>query len=275
MNQQSDQTPSVLCFSSLDPTGGSGIQADIETLASIGCHCCPVLTVLTAQDTVDEKDHEPIPNTLIVEQARAVLEDMPIKAVKIGPMGSVETVEAIHTLLTDYPELPVVLDPGFQALQTDEPIRQHIIQAVNTLLLPLASIATPNMEEARLLASDADTLEACVNSIMESGCEYVLVTGTQEKSPQVTHRMWGKRQEVIQLSCQRLPYQYHGSGCTLSSAIAGYLAHGTDMATAVRNAQTFTWQTLKHAQRLGMGQLIPQRLFWVDNQGRPIGDGSN
>ena len=111
MSEVVNSIPVVLTLSGSDPSGGAGIQADIESLASHGCHCAPVITVITVQDTQDVKSYAPLDGTLIMEQARAVLEDMPVAAIKIGLLGSTDAVEAIHGVLQDYPDIPVILDP--------------------------------------------------------------------------------------------------------------------------------------------------------------------
>ena len=155
------QIPVVMCFAGLDSTGGAGLQADIEAVASMGCHAAPVVTALTVQDTQRVIDYTPVDATVLIAQARAVLEDMPIAAIKIGMLGDVHIIEALHTLLTDYPDIPVILDPvlaggGGGSLSTPE-----IIDATNHLLLPQVTVLTPNSIEARILAPESDTLEAC------------------------------------------------------------------------------------------------------------------
>ena len=107
----SEDTPVVMCFSGHDPTGGAGIHADIETIGSLGAYATSVITTLTIQDTQDVQGYIPIDEATIAEQARAVLEDMPVAAFKIGMVGSAEAVEAIHAVLQDYPDVPVILDP--------------------------------------------------------------------------------------------------------------------------------------------------------------------
>ena len=265
MNTELSNTPIVLCFSGLDPSGGAGIQADIETLASLGCHCAPVVTALTAQDSQNVKDVEAVYANFLVEQARAVFEDYSISAIKIGMLGSVEAVEAIHTLLMDYPDIPVVLDPVLAAGGGGTLSSSTVADAIINLLVPLCTIITPNSHEARALSKEADSLEACAHCLMEQGAKHVLITGTHENTQKVIHKLWGHGQAIGNFECERLPNEYHGSGCTLASAIAAYLAHGTDISTAVRSAQTFTLESLKYAQRLGMGQLIPRRLFWTES----------
>jgi len=254
--------PVVMTFAGNDPTGGAGIQADIETLASIGCHAAPVITANTIQDTHDVIDYEPVDTGLLIAQARAVLEDMPVAAFKIGLIGSVANVEAIHTLLKDYPDRPVVLDPVLSSNAGSELSDEAIRDAMVTLLLPLTKVVTPNSVEARILAPEGDTLDACAQQLLSLECEYVLITGTHENTPEVINTLYANQQRLESFRWERLPGSYHGSGCTLSSAIAGLLAQGIDPFNAVHEAQEYTWESLKHGYRPGMGQLIPDRLYW-------------
>ncbi|AUM13919.1 bifunctional hydroxymethylpyrimidine kinase/phosphomethylpyrimidine kinase [Ketobacter alkanivorans] len=257
--------PIVMVFAGHDPCGGAGIQADIETLTSLGCHPCTIITALTAQDTSTVKDFIPADATFLVEQARAVLEDMPVAAFKIGMTASVEIIEAIHTLLQDYPEVPVVFDPVMAAGGGGTLARENLIDAFHDLLMPCTSVVTPNTLEAKALCSDADSLDACAQQLMAQGTEYVLITGGHEGSPNIVNRLWGHRQFLEEYQQKRLPGEFHGTGCTLASSIAGYLAHGASMASAVRDAQAYTAKAVAHARRLGMGQLIPDRLSWSAN----------
>jgi hydroxymethylpyrimidine/phosphomethylpyrimidine kinase len=259
----SQQIPVVMCFAGLDSTGGAGLQADIEAVASMGCHAAPVVTALTVQDTQRVIDYTPVEATLLIAQARAVLEDMPVATIKIGMLGDVRVIEAIHTLLTDYPDIPVVLDPvlaggGGGNLSTPE-----IIDALSQLLLPQVTVLTPNSIEARALAPECDTLEACGQGLLDKGCEFVLLTGTHEDAEHVENRLFGNRRLLETFTWERLPNNYHGSGCTLAAAIAGLLAQGLEPFTAVHEAQEYTWEALRHGYRVGMGQLLPNRLFWA------------
>lgn len=256
--------PIVMVLAGHDPTGGAGIQADIEALTSLGCHPCTVITALTAQDTQNVKDFQPVPATFLIEQARAVLEDMPVAAFKIGMTASVEIVEAIHTLLRDYPTLPVILDPVLAGGGGGSLARGHLVDALMDLLVPQTTVITPNSVEARRLCEDADSLEACAQQLMAQGAEYVFITGGHESSPDIVNRLWGHRQFISEYCQPRLPGEFHGTGCTLASAVAGYLAHGAAVPTAVRDAQAYTARTVAHARRLGMGQLIPNRLAWCN-----------
>ena len=255
--------PVVLILAGNDPTGGAGIQADIEAIASMGAHAAPVITTLTVQDTLNVMRLDPVDSTVVIEQARAILEDMPVAAIKIGLTATLENIEAIHTLLHDYPDIPVVCDPILRAGGGSPLTNEEMQIAMRELLFPYTTVLTPNSEEARTLSHEADTLDACAQELLDSGCELVLITGTHENSETVDNRLYGNHRLLETFSWERLPHSYHGSGCTLASAIAGLLAQGLEPFTAIHEAQEYTWETLKHGYRLGMGQYHPNRLFWA------------
>ena len=252
-----------MCFSGLDSTGGAGMQADIEAIASMGCHAAPVVTALTVQDTQQVIDYTPVEANILIAQARAVLEDIPVAAIKIGMLGDVSVIEAIHTLLTDYPNIPVVLDPVLVGGGGGELSNEPVIDAIIRLLLPQTTVLTPNSPEARTLAPEADTLDACGQDLLDKGCEFVLLTGTHEEAEHVENRLYGNRRLLDTFTWERLPHSYHGSGCTLAAAIAGLLAQGLEPFTAIHEAQEYTWEALRNGYRVGMGQLLPNRLFWA------------
>lgn len=252
-----------MAFAGNDPTGGAGLQADIEAITSQGCHPAPVITAVTVQDTRDVMGFQAVDGELVMEQARAVLEDMPVAAIKIGMVGNATVAESIHALLVDYPHIPVVLDPVLASGRGTRLADDELLAALNTLLVPRTTVLTPNGPEARALAPEADSLEACAMSLLERGCEYVLVTGGHEKTPGIVNTLYGNHRLLERFTRERLPGAYHGSGCTLSSTIAGLLAQGLEVLTAVYEAQEYTWETLRHAYRIGMGQALPNRLFWA------------
>jgi len=263
----SSQPPIVLSFAGTDPTGGAGIQADLLTLSSMGCHALSVVTAITVQDTAGVEDVLPIEADWVSDQARVLLEDMPVAAFKIGMVGSVENCAAIAEVVSDYPDVPLILDPVLASGRGDEMATEEMIEAMRELLIPQTTIITPNSLEARRLADDGSdverSLEDCAMRILAMGCEYVLITGTHENTPQVVNTLYGQQGVIRSDSWQRLPGSYHGSGCTLAAAIAATLANGLDIAEAVREAQEYTWQALNAGFRPGMGQHIPDRFFWA------------
>ncbi len=263
---QANTIPVVLAFSGNDATGGAGIQADIETLASMGCHAAPVITALTVQDTQQVIRFEATDPMLLIEQARAVLEDMPVAAFKVGMIGSVENVEAIHSLLIDYPDIPLVLDPVLKGGGGGDLSDDDIIDAIVTMLIPQTTVLTPNSQEARILATGSDNLDACAQELLDMGAEFVLITGTHEGTKDVQNKLYAEHRLLESFTWERLPASYHGSGCTLASAIAGLLAQGLEPFTAIHEAQEYTWESLKNGYRIGMGQCLPNRLFWARDE---------
>ena len=255
--------PAVMTFAGTDPSGGAGIQADIETLASMGCHAAPVVTAVTVQDTQQLFRFRTMDASLVIEQARAVLEDIPIAAFKIGMLGSVDNVEAIHTILSDYPEVPVVLDPLISAGGGGILADDDLIDAMVTLLFPLTTVLTPNSEEARAFAPEADSLDACAQELLELGSDYILITGTHESTPHVINHLYSEHRLLESYTWNRLPASYHGSGCTLATAISALLAQGLDPVMAIHEAQEYTWESLNNGYRVGLGQHIPNRLYWA------------
>jgi hydroxymethylpyrimidine/phosphomethylpyrimidine kinase len=268
----SDIPPIVMTFAATDPSGGAGLQADILTIASMGCHPLSVVTAITVQDTSGVDDVQPMDAEWVVDQARTVLEDMPVAAFKIGLLGSVDNITAIAEVISDYPDVPLVFDPVLASGRGDELANEDMLSALRELLLPQTTILTPNSMEARRLIVDEDNeqddpnLNECAKRIIQLGCEYVLITGTHEHTPKVINTLYGERGLVRSDNWPRLPGIYHGSGCTLASAIAALLANGLPMEEAVREAQEYTWEALKYGFRPGMGQHIPDRLFWARDE---------
>jgi hydroxymethylpyrimidine/phosphomethylpyrimidine kinase len=153
-----------------------------------------------------------------------------------------------------------------------------MIAAMRELLLPQTTILTPNSREARRLAQgDGEdeeelALASCAEKLIGLGCEYVLITGTHENTPQVVNTLYGPEGLVRSDNWERLPGSYHGSGCTLAAAIAASLANGLELPEAVHEAQEYTWQTLNAGFRPGMGQYIPDRFFWARETDEPGAD---
>ena len=270
-----DLPPIVLVFAATDPSGGAGLQADIMTLSSMGCHPLSVVTAITIQDTTGVDDVSAIDAEWVADQARCVLEDMPVAAFKIGLLGNLEQVAAIAEVVSDYPEVPLVLDPVLASGRGDELVTEEMVVALRELLIPQTTILTPNSLEARRLAAgeseEGEGLELaeCARRLIATGCEYVLVTGAHENTVQVVNTLYGQNGVVRSDPWQRLPGSYHGSGCTLASAIAATIANGLEISDAVKDAQEYTWQTLKGAFRPGMGQHIPDRLFCAREDDAP------
>ena len=252
-----------MAFSGLDPTGGAGLAADIEAIASLGGHGLPVVTAITIRDTREVKVVSPVAAADLIGQARAVLDDIPVAAFKVGFLGSVAAIEAVHTIVLEHPDVPLVLDPAGATGVEDPLADDDQPEALTSLLLPHARIATPSLAEARALAPEADSPGAMAQQVLSYGCEYVLLTGAGAATSEVENWLYGGSRLVERFRWERLPGQFQGAGCTLTSALATLLAHGIDVCTAAHQAQQYTWTALANAWQIGHGRRIPDRLHWA------------
>ena len=275
-----------MCLSAGDPTGGSGLAADMLTLSSMGCHPLPVHTAALVRDTRGVEEVWPTEPELLVMQARTVLEDVPVAAFKLGFCGSVENVAVIAEILSDYPEVPLVVEPGLQAaMQMGEEPGEEIVAALSDLILPQTTLLVVDRHALCRLAgvdalphdSDADDEEEGSGSapdvdealarVLGGGVEYVLLTGGSEHRPQVLDTLFGHEGVIRTDAWPRLQGSFLGAGSTLAAAVVAAMAHGMDLPEAVREAQEFTQQTLRHAYRPGMGRALPDRFFWARGKG--------
>jgi len=252
--------PMVLTFAASDPTGGAGLQADLLTLAALGCHPLSVLTALTAQDTSGIARMLALEPAWITEQARRVLDDIAVAAFKAGVLGSAANVRAASEIVAAHAEAAFVVDPVLASGRGDRLADEDTIEALCESILPRTTVLTPNSIEARRLTGERD-LAACARALADRGCEYVLITGTHEEGAEVVNTLYDESGVVREDRWPRLPQNYHGSGCTLASAIAAYLAHGLEPAQAVGEAQRFTWQALAAGFAAGGGQWLPNRFY--------------
>ena len=161
----------------------------------------------------------------------------------------------------------MVFDPVLSSGSGYSFSNNNLCDALIELLIPHTTVFTPNSLEARELAPGADNLDAAAQQLLEYGCQFVLLTGSHENTVTVINTLYGNKRPIRSFEWERLPYTYHGSGCTLASAIAAMLARGDNIINAVEKAQDYTWQALKHGYRPGMGQHLPNRLFWTPGGG--------
>jgi len=258
MNTSSSR-PVVLCLSGHDPSGGAGLQADIEAIMAQGCHAAPTVTALTVQNSIDVSDFRVLDGAWVKAQAQAVLSDIAIAGVKLGMLGSVEMVDTVMDILQPL-NVPIVCDPVLRAGGGGALGKDEVGYAIRERLLPIAAIATPNLPEARILAELPNgTPDQCAEKLLPY-CRNLLITGGHGDERQVHNRLYRRDGASQTFTCDRLPGSYHGSGCTLASALAGRLALGEDMLAAVDNALAYTWRTLRDADRPGAGQHFPRRL---------------
>jgi len=266
---QNQISPLVLSFGSSDPLGAIGIQADLGSFAAMGCHGLTVITAILVGDTTQITDIEPIDAEILVEQARTILEDVPVAAFKLGTIGSIENVSAIAEIVSDYPEVPLIFDPFATLIPDQGQDSEDIFVAASELLIPQTTVLIASAVEISRLAetwrepSTEDNLAQDVQRLIESGCEYVFVTGTTITNTEIANCLFDQSGIIRHDSWPRLSGSFLGAGSTLSAAIAGLVANGIDIPEAVLEAQEFTNAALAHAQRFGMGKLVPDRYFWA------------
>lgn len=257
-----------MTFGVADPVGAIGVQADLAAFAAMGCHGLSVITALAVGDTTGIEDLQFVEPEWIADQARVLLEDMPFAAFKIGYLGNIESVAVIAEIMSDYPEVPLVLDPFLTSLSEQES-DDELLLAVRQLLVPQSTLLLVSTDELARLAetwrepSNDEMLSIDATHAIQLGCEFVFVTGTPGEAGKVSNTLFGSEGMIRVDSWARLPGSYIGAGTTLSATIAAMLANGLEAPEAVFEAQEFTAAALTQAQRLGMGKLVPDRFFWA------------
>ena len=239
--------PRVLTIAGSDSGGGAGIQADLKTFSALGCYGMSAITALTAQNTVGVRAIHGVPAEFLKEQIAAVVEDIGVDAVKIGMLHAPEIVEVVAWAIDHYGLQQVVLDPVMVATSGDALIRQETIASLVSELFPRASLITPNLDEAALLLGrpvrEVADLEAACADLLALGAKGVLLKGGHLGGNELTDLLALNGQPAgqwLRLSGPRIPTRNsHGTGCTLSSAIAAQLALGLELAEAVQAAHAY------------------------------------
>ncbi|SMF02328.1 hydroxymethylpyrimidine/phosphomethylpyrimidine kinase [Alteromonadaceae bacterium Bs31] len=260
----SSNPPVILALGALDPSGSGGLQADIETAASLGCHCSPIATTLASAGAGSNTESKPIDATLVIAQARSVLENMQVAAIKIGFLGSVTNTEAVHTILRDYPSLPVVAHPALYLWDKDETVQSDLPAAFLSLIAPHLTIGIFSLYEARKVSQESDTLATTAQAITSTGCEFALITGTGQQQPSFQNSSFSKKGLLQQYTWEQEPPTCHGASSTLAMSCCAYVAHGGEALMALSQAQDFTWQTMRLSRSLGFNTRTPHRFFWAD-----------
>ncbi|WP_010115216.1 hydroxymethylpyrimidine/phosphomethylpyrimidine kinase [Acinetobacter sp. P8-3-8] len=252
--------PTVLCFSGLDPSGGAGLQADIEAIGQSGAHAAIACTALTVQNSQQVFGFEATSKQLLLAQANAVVGDLPIKVVKSGMLGTTDNIAALAEFLREHPDYLYVLDPVLVANSGGSLGDQATLVKAFVELIPLASILTPNTVELRALTGEMD-IEKATTKLFEMGAQAVLIKGGHEATPDyIRNALYVNGERIAESKCPRLDGEYHGSGCSLASFIAGRLAVGDNLKSAVQHAEIWLFGVLKNAETpVEGGQKIPKR----------------
>ena len=251
------EADSVLLFSGLDPSGAAGVSADIETINQFGVTPLPIITTLTAQNTQRVLSLESTKSSLLELQFKLIDEDISFNTVKIGLLGSPYQVKVISKLLRDRRGVNIVLDPIISSSTEHVLSSNEMIDAIKKELIPLCLILTPNLAELNALAPGLNE-ESAISSL---NCPWVLLTTSDSSEIQVEHRLYHDSNLIRKFTYKKLAGQYHGSGCTLSSAIAALVALDVPVEDACEKALDYTYQSLLSAKKVGKMQYHPNRTF--------------
>ena len=265
--------PIILSFNAHDPTGGAGIAADVLTSASLEANAFTIPTALLTGDFSQLDAVCPLDADWIDDQARTLLEDSVIDAIKVGVMPDLNVVRVVAEIIVDYPQVPLILAPSILVADDDEDNdADEIIMAIHELILPNTHLLIAQKSLLKQLAEirhDFSSIpahelaHAHAHALMSMGCEYVLLTDAKAPEPQVVHLLFGEGGLLRSDAMVRLPYSFLGANTTLSASIATLIAHGQPTPQAVGEGLEFTWQTLQHGINMGMGKKIPDRFYWT------------
>ena len=252
--------PTVLCFSGLDPSGGAGLQADIEAIGQSGAHAAIACTALTIQNSQQVFGFKATSKELLLSQANAVVNDLPIRCVKSGMLGTTDNITALAEFLIQHPNYAYVLDPVLVANSGGSLGDQATLVNAFQQLIPLATLITPNTVELRALTG-IQNIDDAIEALFKLGAKAVLVKGGHEETPDyIRNALYINNDLVSETTCARLEGEYHGSGCSLASFIAGRLAQGDTVQQAVNHAETWLFGVLQQAESpVAGGQKIPKR----------------
>jgi hydroxymethylpyrimidine/phosphomethylpyrimidine kinase len=256
---QNQTSPLILTFGVSDPVGATGIQADLAAFSALGCHGLSAVTGLLIADTARVEDVDEVDADAVVDQARVLLEDMPVAAFKVGALASIEQASAIAEIVSDYPDVPLVVDPFLSNLPDSGLADDDMLMAIRQILVPQATVLLLSQVELARMAETwreggaGDMLAADVAELTGMGCQLVLVTCTgaagKGEAATITNTLFDENGVVESFSFQHLAGPFVGAGSTMSAALAAMLA--------------------ANAQRFGMGKLVPNKFFRAAPFGAP------
>lgn len=250
--------PIALTIAGSDPSGGAGLQADLKTFTALGVYGASIVTALTAQSTIGVSGVMAVPPEFIAAQIDAVLGDLAIGAAKTGMLGDVATVTAVAEGISRHHVRPLVVDPVMVATSGDVLLAPEAIETVRRLLIPLADLITPNLPEAGKLlgepvAGSIEDMERQAERLLSLGCRAVLIKGGHGAGAEAIDVL-STSQGVVRLARPRVQTRNtHGTGCTLSAAIAALLARGESLPQSVAMAKDFLWQAIESGRDVRIG----------------------
>jgi hydroxymethylpyrimidine/phosphomethylpyrimidine kinase len=271
--------PVVLTIAGFDPSCGAGVTADIKTIAAHGCYGTACITALTVQTTVGVQRVEPVSKEIVRETLRELAADMPPAAVRIGMLGSAEVVDAVAEFLDGSKPPNVVLDPIFKSSSSTPLLDDKGVERLAKVLLPLASVITPNIDEAALLTglpvADLEQMKVAARRLHEMGAQNVVVTGGHlERATDVLSIALPEGNfEQLEFVSERLrSTSTHGTGCAFATALAANLAQGRQLQYAIVLAKAYVSKAISRAFPLGKGPGPLHQLYRMDEPPRPAPD---
>lgn len=256
----------MLIISGLDPSGGAGVQADIQAATALGAHPLPVLSCLTVQDTRNVYNAAAVDADLVRQQLERLADDCRMDAVKTGAMGNAAVVNVVADFLDRHPDLPLILDPVIKAAGGGDLADDELLDAMARRLFPRAEVITPNGVELAQLGGFGDETRSA-RQLLDTGCHGVLATGGHGTGQVITNTLYRAGLADRSWQIERVGGEYHGTGCTLAAAIAAGRAAGLTLEQAIEQAQRFVSGAINHALAVGHGQPVPDRgAPWATNE---------
>ncbi|MFG6414724.1 hydroxymethylpyrimidine/phosphomethylpyrimidine kinase [Roseateles sp. DC23W] len=267
-DQENPPPACVLSFNASDACGAGGLAGDVATIAAMGAHCLPVVTAVVLRDTAETFEHHNLDPDVVAEQARHILEDVPITAWKVGFLGNAEAVSAVAEVLSDYPDVPLVTYlPSIAWIDEDE--QQSYLDALRELVLPQTAVLVGNHKTMTdFLLPDWDnertpSARELAVAAAQAGAQHVLVTGMQLPNQFVDNVLANASGPIAGEKFERFETAFLGAGDTLAAALAALLSVGAELHSAVSEALSFLDQSLDAGFRPGMGNVVPDRFFWA------------
>jgi hydroxymethylpyrimidine/phosphomethylpyrimidine kinase len=246
----------ILVISGLDPSGGAGISADIETIHSLNFRALPIITTLTSQNTQTVSLSSPVDIKIIDSQLKSLIEDIKFDGIKLGLLADKTIMEYLSDFLDQHKNIPIVVDPILKSSSGNVFVYEKYSSVYLDDLIPKATIATPNREEFLKL-----TRSNKISDGLKNFCsKYTLITSSVETEDRLTHQLFNGERLLKEFHFEKLPNIYHGSGCTLASAIACFILEEKDIIRACGAALDYTYQTLLNAEKVGKMQFHPNRI---------------
>ena len=242
----------------MDPSGGAGIQADIQAVTALGCHPLPVLSCLTVQDTRNVYNATATDPDIVRQQLECLAGDTPIHAIKTGALGNADVVDVLVDFLANHPDIPLITDPVIKAAGGGDLADEALIARMKERLFRHAEMITPNSIELALLGENEDPAQAA-RKLLNAGCQSVLATGGHGEGEDIINTLYHQAEEPSHFYVERVGGEYHGTGCTLAASIAAGRASGLSAGAAIDQAQDYVLRAIRHALRVGKGQPVPDR----------------